>query len=636
MSSTFLDDVLTADVPIVRTKVAAGDAEGAFLGNGSIMMTTQLQDVMATASTTFEGEPMINFCRWLRAEGGPAALQTQALHLRNGVFTETYNLPAGIATLETFALRQHSSCAFQTLNLPGGEYTHAPAIPPNIIIDGGDHTYVSSKNVAVPCLRLNGYMRCDPHRRVSYLGAYVLADGIEWKGLDRLPEGAVNRFDVATSGVINVLHCIAVGVDCDAAVTRIAVAALTAANNNGASLRSAHTLRWASMWRAGITVAPRTPGDLQVAELNVAIKAALYRLISCRRDSGRVALAQSGTSWIKGANSVPALLPTLPDCAKALAMDVIKDANASVAANDPAAPRLDILTYAVLDVWNVFRTTLDRAWTRLAAPHVYTAANVILQRVEAAGLPSINPVTLTVPLTSAGIVSTALGNVVQDHGLTTHLVRQALSAATQIAYDLRDIPPTDWLTAYNQLVVPRDGATVRYSAADATNLRPDQTLMHHPYVFASPSPAVAPSAVLLAGLPAAQTAKTDLDPTLRLGASAVIATISPLVTGSINTTISEADQVVSNEITLMGPLWRGMGATPITDIEATSAFLCAIAFGFARARVYGVVDRDGVHVQRSRLETEPIALLPFAWAGITLTQTSAGAAPTVRSVSNSR
>ena len=52
-------------------------------------------------------------------------------------------------------------------------------------------------------------------------------------------------------------------------------------------------------------------------------------------------------------------------------------------------------------------------------------------------------------------------------------------------------------------------------------------------------------------------------------------------------------------------------------------------------RVYGVVDRDGVHIQRAQLAAEAIALLPINWASVIVTQVSSGsAAPIVRAVTN--
>jgi hypothetical protein len=637
--STYLDEYLTASSPVLRAMITAGQDDPAFLGNGGVMITTRVHDAMAAAAVTLDGEPVFNHCSWKPATGVPA-LETQSLHLGVGVFTETFTVPGGTATVETFALRQHANCAFQTLQLPTGDYAQAPAIPPNLIVDGGDHTYVHSRGVAIPCLRLRGYSRSDPCRRMAYLGAYLRADGVTWNGLDMTPElPAENKLTVVGPGVIHVLHCVAVGQDADAAVTRTAVAALTGANNNGAALRSGHTLRWASMWRASVVVTPKVPGDADVVKFNVALKAAQYRLLSTRRDAGRVTLAQAGKSWIKGDSAVAALLTVLPDCAKALALDAVVDATASAKALDPAAPRLDVLAGAILDVWNAFRVTLDRAWLRVASKEVYNAANVLLQRVEAAGLASINPTTLAVPLTSAGTVTSAFGAIVQDHGLTTHVVRQALSAATQIAFDLRDIPPADWLTAYNQLVVPRDGNTIRYSAASGTDPagHNDQALVCHPYVFATPVSSVSPSAMLLAGKTTAELAVSDTDPTLRLGAIAVLATAAPLVTGLTNTAIAAAYAAIVNDVDSMSPLWRAMGRTPDADVQATSAFFSSVSYGFVRLRVFGVIDRDGTHVQRSRMEHEALVLLPANWAGVVVRQSWSGAsAPLVRSISNNR
>jgi hypothetical protein len=630
--STFLDDVLSASSSVIRPMIAAGTDDPAILGNGSIIMVTKVHDAVRTARTLVDGLPVFNFASWAPNTAVPA-LQTQSLHLGNGVFTETFTVPGGTLTSTLCALRQHAGCALQTMSIPAGQYKHAPTIPDELVLDGGDHTYVNSKGVAVPCLRLRAHARCDPSVRYAYLGAYLKADNVSWLGLDRKPFAPENSFQVTGTGLINVLHCVAYGPDADTVVTRTAVAALVGANNSGSLLHAGNTFRWASVWRAGITVVPKVPGNADVAGVNLAIKAAQYRVLSTRRDAGRVSLFSQGPAWIPC--PAAAIVATVPDYSKAAAVESLKRALESQTATDPAAPRLDVLAFAILDAWNVFRVTNDRSWLRSASPYVYSAANALAQRVESAGLDAIDPVTLEVPLTSVGTVTTALGEIVQDHGLATHLVRQSLSAATQMSYDLRDVPPDAWLSAYNQLVVPRDGTVIRYSAGNATGPQNDQALAHHPYVFAVPSASIVPSTLLRSGRTAAQSAVADADATLRLGSIAVLASSSPLVTGATNTAIASAYAYLNAEIAAMSPLWRTMSPDFLTDVATSAEFLSTVAFGFARARIYGVVDRDGVHVQRAQLAAEAIALLPTTWAGVRITTVSVGvSAPVVRSVAN--
>lgn len=631
--STFLDDVLTASSSVIRPMIAAGTDDPAVLGNGSVAIVTKVHDAIRTSRTLVDGRPVFNFASWAPVAAVPA-LQTQSLHLGNGVFTETFDVPGGTLTSTLCALRQHPSCALQTVSLPAGQYKHAPNVPDELVLDGGDHTYVSSKGVAVPCLRLRAHARCDPSVRYAYLGAYVKADNVSWLGLNRKPFAPENGFEVSGTGLINVLHCVAYGPDADTVVTRVAVAALVGANNQGSVLHAGNTFRWASVWRAGITVVPKVPGNADVATVNLAIKAAQYRVLSTRRDAGRVSLIDQGPGWIPC--PVSAIVATVPDYSKAAAVESLKRALGSAAAVDPAAPRLDLIAFAILDAWNVFRVSNDRSWLRSAASYVYSAANVLAQRVEGAGLAFIDPVTLEVPLTSVGTVTTALGEIVTQHGLATHLVRQSLSAAVQMSYDLRDVPPDAWLSAYNQLVVPRDGTVIRYSAADATGPQNDQALAHHPYVFGVPSASIVPSSLLLSGRTAALSAASDADAALRLGSISVLASSSPLVTGATNAAIASAYAYLHAEIAAMSPLWRSMSPDLMTDVSTSAEFLSTVAFGFARVRIYGVVDRDGVHVQRAQMAAESIALLPATWAGVRITQVTVGAsAPIVRSVANS-
>ena len=131
--------------------------------------------------------------------------------------------------------------------------------------------------------------------------------------------------------------------------------------------------------------------------------------------------------------------------------------------------------------------------------------------------------------------------------------------------------------------------------------------------------------------------RSDPDPVVRIGATAVLASAAPLVTGATNGAIAAAYSALSSDVATMSPLWRSLAPTPAADVEGTSAFLSAVAYGFSRLRIYGLVDRDGVHVQRSRMEADALALLPVGWAGVVITQSRSGAsAPTVRSVRNSR
>lgn len=635
MQSTYLDSVLTASETVLQAMIAAGADDAAVLSNGSVLMTTAVSNVVATAATQLDGQPHFNFCSWVPAVG-PVVLQSQSLHLGNGVFSATYTVPAGTIAVDTFALRQFSTCALQALTLPAGAYSHAPGVPTGLIVDGGDMTYVSSSSMAVPCLRLRGYSRSDPTCRMAYIGAYLTATGVTWNGLDLAPAGPQNNFAVTGSGALNVLHCVATGPDADAAVTRAAVAALISSGNSAVALRTGHTLRWASLWRAGVVVTPRTTPAPDVDLVNHALMAAQYRLLSLRRDVGRTSLASGGRSWVTGDSTVPALLPVVPDFAKAVALDALQQALCSTAVNDPAAPLLAKLAQAVIDVWNVFRVTVDRGWTRVAAASVYSAANLLVQRVEEAGLPSADPTTLAVPLTGVGTVTTSLGYVVQQHGLTTALVRLALAAAAQIAYDLRDVAQAEWVDAYNQLQVPLSGSTPWYSAGSATAPRNDQVLECHPYVFAPPTPAVVPSAFLLAGGQLVARTDADVDPTLRLGSYAVMASAASLAADT-NAAIATAYAMLTAEIDAMSPLWLSMAQDPIADAESTGAFLSAVAFGFAGLAVQGVVDTDGTHVQRFALASEAMALLPLDWAGITVTSISyASSSPTVLVVSNSR
>ena len=186
MSSTFLDDILTAPSSVIRPMIAAGKSTGAVLGNGTLLIKTNITDSIEHDYILNNGKETINFAAYKPGAGITPRLASQSLHLGNGVFTEEFDLPAGTLTAETLVLRQHAICAYQSLSLPKGDYTHTPIIPPSIIVDGSDHVISNINGVSVPCMRLRAHLRCDPCERYSYLGAYFGSTGVIgiFNGLD--------------------------------------------------------------------------------------------------------------------------------------------------------------------------------------------------------------------------------------------------------------------------------------------------------------------------------------------------------------------------------------------------------------------------------------------------------------------
>jgi hypothetical protein len=619
--------------------IAAGVSTGATLGNGTLLIKTKVGDAIEPDYILNNGRETINFGAYTPGVGITPELQSQSLHLGNGVFTEAYALPSGPLTVETLVLRQHATCAYQSVSLPAGDYTHAPKIPSSIIVDGSDHVISNINGLPVPCMRLRAYSRADPSERYSYLGAYFASSGVEFKGLDSHPSSASNKLSVATAGVLKVVHCVAYGKDADLKTTRMVSSVLAACSNDAVRLRAAHTLRWSSMWRCGVSVVPKVPGDPAVANLNVALKAALYRVLSMRRDTGRVALSSTGPSWVPWTPSLSAaLVVSVPDAAKTAALEALQDTVADLegGTGDLAAPAMERVAYAILGVWNVFRVTLDRSWLRVSSQSLYAAANLIAQRIELAGLGKVVPPDTAVPLTSTGVVTTRLGRVVLEHGLTTHVCKYALSAATQMCYDLREIPPVDWLSAYNALVVPMVGNRYKYSAAEElSSTVNDQVLIHHPLVFSAPATKVA-SLVLKEGGAAALLETSSADSTVRLGALTVLAYAAPLESNP-KASIDYVGDLLGEEVAACtSDLWRGMSDASIyDDLEASAGLLGLASYGFARLRVNGIIDRDGVHIQRSILASEPLVRLPSGWSGMTVTYSSVGqASPTTRVISN--
>ena len=347
--STFLDDMLTATSTVIRPLVISRAATSAILGNGSLLIETALADVVAMRAVRLNGETVINFAAY--ETPGSTALQTQSLHLGNGVFSESYSVPSGQLTVDTLALRQHSPCALQTLSLPSGSYAHAPIVPSSVIVDGADHVSVHSNGTPVPCMRVRGHDR-QSGVRMTYLGAYLTASGVTFTGLDTRATDAANRFTVTSSGTLAVMHMVAVGPDSDMQATRYVTAALQT-SQTATALRAAHTMRWSSLWRAGVQVLPRQPtADPDVAEVNVVLRAAQYRALSVRRDTGRLAQTLTGPSWYRSSSLVTALLATVPDAAKGAAHDSLRDALADCVTDgnftNPAAPKLEDLASSML------------------------------------------------------------------------------------------------------------------------------------------------------------------------------------------------------------------------------------------------------------------------------------------------
>ena len=642
--STYLDNILMAPTGVLQSMITSGSDSSAILGNGTLLINTTVANAIAHASVTFNGAPTFNFGTFTCVGVSAPSLQSQSLHLGNGDFTATFTVPAGTITVDTLVLRQAATCALQNLVLPAGSYTHAPTMPPCVIVEGSDQVTLNANGTSVQCMRLRAHSRECSCERLAYIGAYFSSTGVTFNGLN--PGSApFNTFTVATGGgTLSLLHCVAVGDDADNQVARTVSAVLTGCQHDPVKLQAAHSLRWMSMWQAGVTVLPKTPGDPAVADINLALQAAMYRILSVRRDTGRMTISYIPSTWLPWTPSLAnALAASVPDASKNAAAESLSATICDLkgATGDVAAPMLERVASGVLDVWNAFRVTCDRSWLRTLSADICTAANFIAQRIEDTGLGSVSSSTVTIPvcsmgasrsviapapipLTSTGVVTTRLGAIVDTHGVTQNLCKAALSAATQMLYDLRDIPSHEWLSCYNGLVVPISNNAYRYDAASAlgspTN---DQVMNCHPLVFYPPASLLARS-VLLEGASIASLEASNSDPTIMFGAMSVLAFAAPL-DGDPVAAINSVGALYQAVVTAAdADLWRTLNSSSLeANIESSAAFISTAVYGFARIRINGLVDRDGVHIQRFALSSEPLVYLPSTWAGMTVTQTSA-------------
>lgn len=278
--------------------------------------------------------------------------------------------------------------------------------------------------------------------------------------------------------------------DARAEAKRMVLTALSSKTRNGlasdsaaaARIRSDHVLAWASAWRAGVEVVPRSLDAVQmerVLEARRCLRQAQYTILSRVSDDGASALRGSAGDISSELWIVPALTFLRPRAAKALLslrFDELETARETARSQGldgarfprPArrgfadGPDYDLMSsgyvfpscLVALGAWNYFLATQDQEWLVGKGYSILSAvADMLVSAAEVSEVPAPSGRTELRATFGAGGVLDLDGEPVTDGVLTVHFGRLALRAAVEATYALRYPTKRSWQRLYAALRV---------------------------------------------------------------------------------------------------------------------------------------------------------------------------------------
>jgi hypothetical protein len=608
MSATYVDKTLTLD-----EMTLFGTSSKCVLGNGYLEMRMR-PDAHGSADVRLGGAPTFDFAQVARAVQTTPIMQ-QSLSVQNG----TWTCLVSDTTVSVTPLRQLPNCALQKAQVASGagvEMTHTVVVPAGAFLDRYEHILLDVNGVKAPCLVVEAKTS---YGRIAYAAVYLTQDatfgGASKATVAVTPASehvpaVVNRFVLGASGAVDVLHCVVHGdytgtflsPDTPQTVAHaksIAVQAHALCAGSAAQLRLVNTQRWAALWRSQIEVVPNAEGDADVEQLNTLLQMGMYRALSSFPDATFIGHGVRAGLAPGSEFRVAAALSLKPDSAH----DALRQFDVG-----PDASLAELSLY-VVNVWAVFRVTLDRVWLREVMPVVTRALNEITTRVQIAGLDEGDEVS------GVGPTKGRRHQPLEDDAYTTILVKNALEMSIQASYELRLYPRREWMELSAALPMPVSGSVLLATSATGTAATdPEHVVNLHPFFFRQTLGTAVN--VLTANKALADAAVTSADPVLRAAGVAVLTAYAPFVVS----TSARADQldalaaVVYAFRNLPASEWGFLGSD--VTLEVTASVLACVVYGFARTRVTGQVSIDGIHTEKSGLQFARTASMPRAWKAI--------------------
>lgn len=581
----------------------------AMIGNGVLRMqldTSASVDMCAPLRTSLAGVHCPSFTS-VRQSDKPVTVTRRGLHLANGVMrTESSSATSNFVS-EVMALRQSPTCSLQSV------WSRNPVTLNHVVTFLAD-THITRSDIAIrnvagqalPHLAIEGSQGVV---RFAYCCVYA-GQSVEFLGAKYGDGGSATTVSVLrTTGSnikVNMLHSMALGPtvtieDAFAAAARHFRADIPAVDSM-VHTRSAHSLRWTSLWNASLSISPSRNASAQDAEnvriLNMHLATCMYRMFSDIPDPSVSCATVRSTPYVPF--EVHALLPLVPWLVWARRGEM----------RDVWTPTYS-LAGAIVDTWAAFRVTLDRTRLDVHFQLLRKYIDELMTRIEMAG-----PSPVTGATACTGECETRASVQVPEDAFTTGVVRRAFAAAEQICYVLRSPPDAQWAATRSALVLARK---TPYTSAmsQVPLLSNDHMALLHPATletYMNSTDLGAYGRLIddhLSDLTTVAAATSDRNCFSAIAALAAGAGRLP----NANDAYARLDSCFANFMTAaeskLDPYWGG-AACESTDLP--SDVLACVMYGFLGARIQGTVSRDGVHTVPAALVNGPAtAALPHAW-----------------------
>jgi hypothetical protein len=557
------------------------------------------RDGTGDAYVTSHGLPSFNFCR-VSDSGADNTVVSQSLHMQNGV----WSCDTTSATNEVMALRHLPNCVlqrFQAKGSPGSTVVHTVVPPIGSVAERFEHILLNIQGLRVPCLMVETRTA---HGHAAYGCAYINA-GVEFDGAERVGAEVRNRCRVAADGVLDILHCVIHGPDSVNQLTRDILTKAVQLGGTASKIRSVHTMRWSSLWKAQARVVARDVANPDVKALNRALEQSIYRILCTERDEV-VLSSRINPSHAPDADAeflIASMLPLKSKMPTRTLSRFVWDAHTP----------LRLLTRFVVDVWAVFRSSLDAVWLRGIMGDVQSVVDEIVTRIQVAGL-DIQSASYVID--GVGPTAGRDGAPLEDDAYNTILVKHALEAGIQASYETRVYPREEWIRVDKLLAMPvnDDYEIIPSSATGTAPVEPEHTLLLHPYYYRQTLGIQVD--VFEANMADLVEMSSSSDYVLAVSGLALEVTASAYIVTSAER--SQALEALAARYyahaTPMLEDWGSLGDdVPIKDV---AAFFAAFVYGFARTRITGQVSPTGIHIETAALTTPRHASLPYAWKAI--------------------
>lgn len=597
----------------------ASAAGNPVIGNGHVFvhMDTQSPAMCSTAATRVGNETTFNFLDVQKEGGTPLPeVSSRSLHLSNGTYRSVAGTPEPECEVSVCSIRQSLPSVLQTVWVRDAMLmVHTVQPPPGMSVTRADLVIKNVGGHPLPHLAVEGTVG-SVHTAYCciYAGDSLSLDGVrEPTQHSSAIHSLVNIQSPNTT--LYMMHAVLHG-DAVTAAHAFDICAQHFRTNvapsvSMASVKSLHSLRWAALWRGGLTVertADASEEEIeQIRVLNIHLQTSLYRLYSDYPDPNAVPTTYD-VDPARFSRRPYALVDFLAVAAVAPWLKFMQNLKAP----SPRTPMFEVAG-DVVDAWDGYRTTLDRTQLDVHFQTLRRHAHELTIRVQ-----NTAPPVGAGSEASIGTVKTRSGAYVSDDAFTTGMVRRAFESVEQICYALRLPADPAWKDLRNKLVVPRSSPfTTEIADVNPPAANQDGLVLLHPGHLRTQANTsdLGTLSTLIDGNTEAMIAAAQ-------GAACPAAFASIAALASHAASLPNVGDRASRMDECMGwlmlqasmaldPDW---GAAALDSTETASDIVACMVFGFLRARIQGHVTSMGVYTVPANLLPGPsTAILPRAW-----------------------